>query len=89
MPVFEAHGAGHLRFAVTTITIAEVLTGPLKRRLMTRSYGVTVQSSNRGSRLRSTPISRKALHDYERRSASDLPTLFRLRPRWRSTQPPS
>jgi predicted nucleic acid-binding protein len=27
-PVFEAHAAGHLRFAVTTITIAEVLTGP-------------------------------------------------------------
>jgi predicted nucleic acid-binding protein len=29
-PIFEAHRAGHLRFAVTTITIAEVLTGPLK-----------------------------------------------------------
>jgi predicted nucleic acid-binding protein len=29
-PLFEAHGAGHLRFAVTTITIAEVLTGPLQ-----------------------------------------------------------
>ena len=28
-PLFEAHAAGHLRFAVTTITIAEVLTGPL------------------------------------------------------------
>jgi predicted nucleic acid-binding protein len=30
MPLFEAHAAGHLRFAVTTITIAEVLTGPLQ-----------------------------------------------------------
>jgi predicted nucleic acid-binding protein len=29
-PLFEAHAAGHLRFAVTTITIAEVLTGPLQ-----------------------------------------------------------
>jgi predicted nucleic acid-binding protein len=28
-PIFESHAAGHLRFAVTTITIAEVLTGPL------------------------------------------------------------
>ena len=26
-PLFEAHAAGRLRFAVTTITIAEVLTG--------------------------------------------------------------
>lgn len=29
-PLFEAHAAGQLRFAVTTITIAEVLTGPLQ-----------------------------------------------------------
>jgi predicted nucleic acid-binding protein len=29
-PLFEAHAARHLRFAVTTITIAEVLTGPLQ-----------------------------------------------------------
>src|SRR5205807_9046554 len=29
-PLFEAHGIGRLRFAVTTITIAEVLTGPLR-----------------------------------------------------------
>jgi predicted nucleic acid-binding protein len=28
-PIFESHAAGQLRFAVTTITIAEVLTGPL------------------------------------------------------------
>src|SRR3954454_4618235 len=28
-PIFEAHAAGNVRFAVTTITIAEVLTGPL------------------------------------------------------------
>ena len=28
--LFEAHTAGRLRFAVTTITIAEVLTGPLQ-----------------------------------------------------------
>jgi predicted nucleic acid-binding protein len=29
-PLFEAHAAGHVRLAVTTITIAEVLTGPLQ-----------------------------------------------------------
>lgn len=29
-PLFEAHAGGRLRFAVTTITIAEVLTGPLR-----------------------------------------------------------
>ena len=29
-PIFEAHAAGRLRFAVTTITVAEVLTGPLQ-----------------------------------------------------------
>jgi|SRR6185437_5234837 predicted nucleic acid-binding protein len=29
-PLFEAHAAGRVRFAVTTITIAEVLTGPMK-----------------------------------------------------------
>jgi predicted nucleic acid-binding protein len=29
-PLFEAHAEGRLRFAITTITIAEVLTGPLK-----------------------------------------------------------
>jgi len=28
-PLFDAHAAGTLRFAVTTLTIAEVLTGPL------------------------------------------------------------
>jgi predicted nucleic acid-binding protein len=30
MPLFEVHAAGRLRFATTTITIAEVLTGPMK-----------------------------------------------------------
>jgi len=29
-PLFAAHAAGHLRFAVTPITIVEVLTGPLQ-----------------------------------------------------------
>ncbi len=29
-PVFEAHAAGRVRFAVTTVTVAEVLTGPLQ-----------------------------------------------------------
>ncbi len=29
-PIFEAHALGRVRFAVTTITLAEVLTGPLQ-----------------------------------------------------------
>jgi predicted nucleic acid-binding protein len=29
-PLFEAHERGRLRFAVTAITVAEVLTGPLR-----------------------------------------------------------
>jgi predicted nucleic acid-binding protein len=29
-PLFDAHAAGRLRFAVTTITLAEVLAGPLR-----------------------------------------------------------
>ena len=29
-PLFAAHAAGRLRFAVTTITVAEVLLGPLR-----------------------------------------------------------
>jgi predicted nucleic acid-binding protein len=29
-PLFEAHGIGRLRFTVTTITMAEVLSGPLQ-----------------------------------------------------------
>jgi predicted nucleic acid-binding protein len=29
-PLFQAHRTGRLRFAVTTVTVAEVLTGPLR-----------------------------------------------------------
>lgn len=29
-PLFEAHAAGRVHFAITTITLAEVLTGPLQ-----------------------------------------------------------
>jgi predicted nucleic acid-binding protein len=29
-PLFEAHAEGRLRFAITTITVAEVLTGPMR-----------------------------------------------------------
>ncbi len=30
-PLFEMHARGHFRFAVTTVTIAEVLTGPIAK----------------------------------------------------------
>jgi predicted nucleic acid-binding protein len=46
MPLFDAHAAGQLRFAVTTITIAEVLTGPLqaKDEALTRQYRAVLES---------------------------------------------
>jgi predicted nucleic acid-binding protein len=45
-PVFEAHDAGKLRLAVTTVTIAEVLTGPMKRedRVLVRQYRDILQA---------------------------------------------
>ena len=45
-PMFDAHAAGKLRFAVTTITIAEVLTGPFKRATMNshRRYRAILKS---------------------------------------------
>src|ERR671936_545276 len=44
-PLFEAHATGRLRFAVTTITIAEVLTGPLRTRdeALARRYRATLE----------------------------------------------
>ena len=66
-PLFEAHAARRLRFAVTTITIAEVLTGPLQEP-MTRWRADTEQSSNLGSPLRLMSTSRRALHGSAMRS---------------------
>ncbi|HVO02108.1 MAG TPA: PIN domain-containing protein [Candidatus Cybelea sp.] len=45
-PFFEAHSAGHLRFAVTTIAIAEVLTGPLQAgdEAVARRYRAVLES---------------------------------------------
>jgi predicted nucleic acid-binding protein len=45
-PLFEAHAAGHVRFAVTTITVAEVLTGPLQTRdeALARRYRAILES---------------------------------------------
>ena len=45
-PLFEAHAAGSLRFAVTTITIAEVLTGPLGagEEMLARRYRSILES---------------------------------------------
>jgi hypothetical protein len=45
-PLFEAHAAGRLRFAVTTITIAEVLTGPMKAadEALARRYRAILES---------------------------------------------
>ena len=45
-PLFAAHAAGRLRFAVTTITVAEVLVGPLRVRdhSLARRYRAVLES---------------------------------------------
>jgi predicted nucleic acid-binding protein len=45
-PVFKAHDKALVRFAVTTITLAEVLTGPLKKgdEVLTEKYRATLKS---------------------------------------------
>lgn len=45
-PLFEAHAAGRFRFAVTTITVAEVLTGPLQAadEALARRYRAILES---------------------------------------------
>lgn len=45
-PLFERHAAGHFRFAVTTITLAEVLTGPLSAadEVLAERYRATLRS---------------------------------------------
>ena len=46
MPLFDAHTAGRLRLAVTTVTIAEVLTGPLRTgdEALARRYRAILES---------------------------------------------
>jgi len=45
-PIFESHAAGDVRFAVTTITIAEVLTGPIAagEEILVRRYRSILES---------------------------------------------
>lgn len=45
-PLFDAHAAGHFRFAVSTITLAEVLTGPLQagNDALARRYRAVLES---------------------------------------------
>lgn len=45
-PVFAAHDAGRVRFAITSVTIAEVLTGPLKGgdEALARRYRAVLES---------------------------------------------
>jgi predicted nucleic acid-binding protein len=45
-PFFSAHDAGRLRFAVTTTTVAEVLTGPLQNgnEALSRRYRAVLES---------------------------------------------
>jgi hypothetical protein len=87
-PIFEAHAAGRLRFAMTTIIVAEILTGPLQAP-KTRWRAATAPSSDPGSSSRSTSTLRKALRDCGLRSASSWQTRFRQRAPSRSTLPSS
>jgi predicted nucleic acid-binding protein len=45
-PVFEAHAAARVRFAVTTVTVTEVLTGPLQAgdEALARRYRAILES---------------------------------------------
>ena len=45
-PVFEAHHDGTVRFAITTVTLAEVLTGPLQAgdEALARRYRAVLES---------------------------------------------
>lgn len=45
-PIFEAHDEGLLRLAITTVTLAEVLTGPLSARdeVLAERYRATLKS---------------------------------------------
>jgi predicted nucleic acid-binding protein len=45
-PIFAAHAAGHVRFAVTTVTLVEVLTGPLQtaNEALARRYRAVLES---------------------------------------------
>lgn len=45
-PLFEAHAAGRVRFAVSTVTVAEVLTGPLRAKdeALARRYRSILES---------------------------------------------
>jgi predicted nucleic acid-binding protein len=46
LPLFAAHAAGRLRFAVSTITLTEVMTGPLQAgdETLARRYRALLQS---------------------------------------------
>jgi predicted nucleic acid-binding protein len=45
-PVFEAHAAARVRFAITTVTVAEVMTGPLQAgdEALARRYRAILES---------------------------------------------
>lgn len=45
-PLFEAHAAGRLRFSITTVAVAEILTGPLQAgdEALARRYRAILES---------------------------------------------
>jgi hypothetical protein len=82
-PLFAAHAAGRLRFAVTTITVAEVLVGPLRAGddALAQRYRAILAS---WQPVRSSSILPRVPHDYGLRSAWGRPTPCRPRLHWRS-----
>lgn len=79
-PLFDAHASGRLRFAVTTITIAEVLIGPLRAgdEALARRYRAILESWNpvaleadvaESARLRASPRLKlpDAVHSVDRK----------------------
>jgi hypothetical protein len=84
VPLFAAHASGRLRFAVTTITVAEVLVGPLRvgDDALAQRFRVILDSWRP---LRSIWKLRRAPRDCGPRSVSGWQTRCRRPAHWRST----
>jgi len=88
-PLFAAHGTGRLRFAVTTITIAEVLTGPLRAgdEVVARRYRATLEGWQVVEL--NMDVAESAARGCVARSGSSYPMRFKRPARWQSTPQPS
>ncbi len=83
-PLFEAHEAGTLQLAVTTVTIAEVMTGPEQAQVMAsqaRDYDLEFRCSKLASRYREVFSSWSVIAlDYDiAHSAARFRAMYRLK----------